>query len=85
MIKPDKPDNEEMNGKYFKIQKTDELYFPNISKSSEVNSLMTEISASFPTVLSVAVNAAGITRDNFLLKMDEESFDQVIAVNLKVK
>jgi NAD(P)-dependent dehydrogenase (short-subunit alcohol dehydrogenase family) len=33
---------------------------------------------------SVVVNSAGITRDNFLLKMDEEWFQKVIDVNLKV-
>ena len=30
------------------------------------------------------VNCAGITRDSFLLKMDENDFDEVIHVNLKV-
>jgi NAD(P)-dependent dehydrogenase (short-subunit alcohol dehydrogenase family) len=33
---------------------------------------------------SVVVNSAGITRDNFLLKMDEKWFQKVIDVNLKV-
>ena len=33
---------------------------------------------------SVCVNAAGITRDEFLLKMEDEDFDKVIQVNLKV-
>ena len=35
-------------------------------------------------VPSVVVNAAGIVRENFLLKMTEEQFDEVIRVNLKV-
>lgn len=30
------------------------------------------------------MNAAGITQDEFLLKMEEEDFDKVIQVNLKV-
>lgn len=34
---------------------------------------------------SIVVNAAGILRDNFILKLDEEQFDDVIRVNLKVK
>lgn len=34
---------------------------------------------------SVCVNTAGITQDEFLLKMEEEDFDKVIGVNLKVK
>lgn len=33
-----------------------------------------------PTII---VNSAGITRDNFLLKLSESDFDQVIDVNLK--
>jgi NAD(P)-dependent dehydrogenase (short-subunit alcohol dehydrogenase family) len=33
---------------------------------------------------SVVVNSAGITRDNFLLKMDENWFQKVIDINLKV-
>lgn len=33
---------------------------------------------------SVCVNAAGITQDDFLLNMEEEHFDRVVRVNLKV-
>ena len=33
--------------------------------------------------VDVLVNSAGITRDNLLLRMSEEDFDQVIAVNLQ--
>lgn len=33
--------------------------------------------------LDVLVNNAGITRDKLLLRMDEEDFDRVLAVNLK--
>lgn len=33
--------------------------------------------------IDVLVNNAGITRDNLLMKMSEEEFDKVIAVNLK--
>ena len=33
--------------------------------------------------LDILVNNAGITRDNLLLKMSEENFDEVIATNLK--
>src|SRR5690554_5781187 len=33
--------------------------------------------------LDILVNNAGITRDNLLLRMPEEDWDQVIAVNLK--
>ena len=33
--------------------------------------------------IDILVNNAGITRDNLLLKMSEENFDEVIATNLK--
>jgi len=33
---------------------------------------------------SVVVNSAGLTRDSFLLKMDEHCFQKVLDVNLKV-
>lgn len=33
--------------------------------------------------LAILVNNAGITRDNLMLRMKDEEFDQVIAVNLK--
>lgn len=33
--------------------------------------------------IDILVNNAGITRDNLLMKMSEEDFDKVIAVNLK--
>lgn len=32
----------------------------------------------------VCVNAAGITQDDFMLNMEEDKFDRVIQVNLKV-
>ena len=53
--------------------------------STEVSSMVSQVQEDFGEVPSVAVHAAGITKDNFLLKMDEKSFDDVIDVNLKVK
>nr|CAH7746734.1 unnamed protein product [Callosobruchus chinensis] len=35
-----------------------------------------------PTII---INSAGITRDNFLLKLSEQDFDEVLDVNLKVR
>lgn len=51
------------------------------SVSSVLKQVFTDYSAP-PTVL---VNAAGITRDNFLLKMSVEDFENVFNVNVKVK
>jgi len=56
-----------------------------VSSSAAVSDLLVNIRQTFSGVPSIAVNCAGITRDNFLLKLDEASFDEVIAVNLKVR
>lgn len=42
-----------------------------------------QISKRFQCPADILVNSAGITRDGYLLKMTEQAFDQVIAVNLK--
>lgn len=56
----------------------------NVSDSSQVNQLLTELKMQHPNQLpTIVVNSAGITRDSFLLKMSEKQFDEVIAVNLK--
>lgn len=54
------------------------------SKQSVQNGLKSIISK-FNAPPSIVVNAAGILRDNFILKLDEDHFDDVIRVNLKVK
>ena len=52
-----------------------------VSSSDSVNDVVKHISAEFgaPTVL---VNNAGITRDNLMLRMKEDEWDQVINTNL---
>ncbi|MCR5145036.1 MAG: 3-oxoacyl-[acyl-carrier-protein] reductase [Lachnospiraceae bacterium] len=50
---------------------------------SEIADKLIETAMSFTGKVEVLVNNAGITRDNLLLKMSEEDFDQVIAANLK--
>lgn len=54
-----------------------------ISSNDSIRSGLREILNKFQTPPSIIVNAAGITKDNFLLKMDENDFDDVIRVNLK--
>jgi len=44
--------------------------------------LITDVLADFGRI-DVVVNNAGITRDNLLMRMSEESFDEVIRTNLK--
>lgn len=54
-----------------------------VSVGRSVHSLISEIRHNFNTVPSIICTSAGITRDAFLLKMDEKSWDAVMDVNLK--
>lgn len=47
--------------------------------------MLSSVCKDFAVPPCIAVNSAGIARDNFLLKLDDKSFDDVINVNLKVK
>jgi 3-oxoacyl-[acyl-carrier protein] reductase len=53
-----------------------------ISKSEDVEQLFKIAADTFGGV-DILVNNAGITRDNLLVRMDEEAWDAVMAVNLK--
>lgn len=53
-----------------------------VSNFNDSKTLIDETVAKFGKV-DILVNNAGITKDNLLLRMSEEEFDQVIAVNLK--
>ena len=53
-----------------------------VSQADEVEDLFRSVSEGLGPV-AVLVNNAGITRDNLLLRMSEEEFDQVIATNLR--
>lgn len=53
-----------------------------VSKFDQVEVAISEVLNEFGHV-DVLVNNAGITKDNLLLKMTENDFDRVIAVNLK--
>ncbi|KAM4019486.1 (3R)-3-hydroxyacyl-CoA dehydrogenase isoform 2-T2 [Anomaloglossus baeobatrachus] len=55
-----------------------------VSRSESVAALMEQIQSRFSAPPRVAVNSAGITKDDFLLRLSEESFDSVLNVNLKV-
>lgn len=49
-----------------------------------VNSVLKQVFTDYPHPPTVVVNAAGITRDNFLLKMSVQDFESVFNVNMKV-
>ena len=53
-----------------------------VSKSEEAQGLIDETINTFGK-LDILVNNAGITKDMILLRMKEEEFDEVLAVNLK--
>lgn len=54
----------------------------NVSDEADVKQMMKQIVSEFGS-LDILVNNAGITRDNLLMRMKEEEFDEVIQTNLK--
>lgn len=54
----------------------------NVTNDSDVKAMMKEVIGEFGS-LDILVNNAGITKDNLLMRMKEEEFDQVIDTNLK--
>ena len=57
-------------------------YKSNASNFAEAEQLISDVVKDFGG-LDIIVNNAGITRDNLLMRMSEEQFDEVIATNLK--
>lgn len=54
----------------------------NVSNSAEADQAVKSVIEKFGAI-DILVNNAGITRDQLLLKMSEEDWDQVMAVNVK--
>jgi len=57
-------------------------YKVNVSDYSEVEEAVKKILDKFSKI-DILINNAGITRDNLILRMSEDEWDQVLAVNLK--
>ena len=53
-----------------------------VTDSKSVQSAVKEVSSSLGDI-NILVNNAGITRDNLLMRMKEEDWDQVLQINLK--
>lgn len=53
-----------------------------VSKTKEVDAMIQTLLTAWGKI-DILVNNAGITKDNLLMKMSEEDWDQVLAVNLK--
>lgn len=56
-----------------------------VSSSESITTALDAIIAKYKKPPSIIVNSAGITKDNYLLKMSQQDFDDVINVNLKVE
>jgi len=54
----------------------------NVGKSGEFEAMVKQVVDTFGSI-DILVNNAGITRDNLIMRMKEEEFDQVIETNLK--
>ncbi|MFC0524105.1 3-oxoacyl-[acyl-carrier-protein] reductase [Pontibacillus salicampi] len=54
----------------------------NVSSEDEVKGMVKQVTEQFGRI-DILVNNAGITRDNLLMRMKEEEFDEVIDTNLK--
>ncbi|MFD1952710.1 3-oxoacyl-[acyl-carrier-protein] reductase [Paenibacillus thailandensis] len=54
----------------------------NVGKADEFESMVKEVIEQFGAI-DILVNNAGITRDNLIMRMKEEEFDEVIETNLK--
>lgn len=59
-----------------------EGYACNVADSADVNRVVEEVEAKYPKI-HILVNNAGITRDNLILRMEDEAWQEVIDTNLK--
>lgn len=57
-------------------------YKSDAANFTECEELIKNVAADFGSI-DILINNAGITKDNLLMRMSEEDFDQVIQVNLK--
>ncbi|NLJ90965.1 MAG: 3-oxoacyl-[acyl-carrier-protein] reductase [Clostridiales bacterium] len=57
-------------------------YQANVSDSGQVRQMIDDIKEEFGSI-HILVNNAGITKDNLILRMSEEEFNEVIDINLK--
>jgi len=59
-----------------------EVFVVDVTNSQQVENMVNKVLDKFQKI-DILVNNAGITRDSLIVRMKEEDFDQVIAVNLK--
>ncbi|GAA0612527.1 3-oxoacyl-[acyl-carrier-protein] reductase [Virgibacillus siamensis] len=66
---------EQLGVKSFKVQ-------ADVANGDQAKAMVKEVANEFGS-LDILINNAGVTRDNLLMRMKEEEFDQVINTNLK--
>lgn len=54
-----------------------------VNNEEEVNAMFAETESRFGASLDILVNNAGITKDNLIIRMKNEEWDEVIDINLK--
>lgn len=54
-----------------------------VKDPKSIEAAFNEVKKHFLVPPTIVVNSAGITRDNFLLNLSEQDFDEVLNVNLK--
>ena len=59
-----------------------EGYIADVTDTGQITALMKEIQGAFGAI-DILVNNAGITRDNLLLRMTDDEWDKVLAINLR--
>ena len=64
------------------LGKDSEAYQCNVANTADVDAMIKDVIKRYGS-LDILVNNAGITRDNLIMKMSEEDFDEVIDANLK--
>jgi 3-oxoacyl-[acyl-carrier protein] reductase len=73
---------EETAGKVREAGAECEIFKGDVASPEDVRALFEGVSDSFGRV-DIVVNNAGITRDNLMMRMKEEEFDEVLLTNLK--
>jgi 3-oxoacyl-[acyl-carrier protein] reductase len=59
-----------------------EIFKGDVASAGDVEALIKEVTEAFGRI-DILVNNAGLTRDNLMMRMKEEEFDDVIGTNLK--
>lgn len=72
----------EISGELIKTNAEFLNYAVNVVDRAQIQTMVTDVVSKWGKI-DVLINNAGITADNQMLKMPEEDFDKVIAVNLK--